>query len=90
MKASIILTLPVLALAAATPAKVEERQVDPLTCLNGIPRLLSCIDTTGAINDPSDLLDGGLIPLSLLLCLPRTVLTTVLGCLSGLPLPVKE
>ena len=87
MKASVILALPVLALAAATPAKVEERQVDPLTCLNGIPRLLQCIDVTGAIDDPSDLIGLTSLPLSLLLCLPPTVVGTVLGCLSGLPIP---
>ena len=52
MKASIILTLPVLALAAATPAKVEERQVDPLECLNGIEGLRDCIDPRRLIANP--------------------------------------
>lgn len=52
MKASIILTLPVLALAAATPAKVEERQVDRLTCLNNIDGLVDCINPLTLITNP--------------------------------------
>ncbi|KAH7183614.1 uncharacterized protein B0J16DRAFT_346018 [Fusarium flagelliforme] len=83
MKASVILTLPVLALAAATPAKVEERQVDPLTCLNGIQGLRNCIDPQRLIANPT--LIFGIIG-----CLPPAVLGTVFGCLSGLPIPVKE
>lgn len=57
MKASIILTLPVLALAAATPAKVEERQVDPLACLNNIRGLTNCIDPEDLIANPAEIIN---------------------------------
>ncbi|RBR15599.1 uncharacterized protein FIESC28_07240 [Fusarium coffeatum] len=84
MKASIILTLPVLALAAATPARVEERQVDPLECLEGIEGLRNCID-------PGRLVTNPLLVFTIARCsLPPRLLGAVTGCLSGLPIPVKE
>ncbi|CAG7562033.1 unnamed protein product [Fusarium equiseti] len=52
MKASIILTLPVLALAAATPVKVEKRQFNPLPCLQEIQGLADCIDPEFLADNP--------------------------------------
>ena len=53
MKASVILTLPVLALAAATPAKVEERQVNnALSCLRAVQGLSDCVDPRTLITNP--------------------------------------
>jgi hypothetical protein len=62
MKASIILALPVLALAAATPPKIEERQLPSLPldtkCLLGVANIDECFPDLGSVTgNPFDLGD---------------------------------
>jgi hypothetical protein len=70
MKASVILALPVLALAAATPPKIEERQLPGLpidlpvevpldtACLLRITNIEKCLPDIGSVTgNPFDLGD---------------------------------
>ncbi|KAJ4182007.1 hypothetical protein NW755_010695 [Fusarium falciforme] len=87
MKPATLLALPALALAAATPAKVEERQAtgNPLnpTCILGITGITACVSGLDPTNPPVSLDLSDLI--GLLTC-PLGVILQVVGCaLSGLP-----
>ncbi|KAJ4186347.1 hypothetical protein NW767_012654 [Fusarium falciforme] len=87
MKPATILALPALALAAATPAKIEERElsgipVDP-TCVLAITGITNCVPSLDPNNPPVSLDLSDLV--GLLTC-PVGVIFSVLGCvLSGLP-----
>ncbi|KAM0185230.1 hypothetical protein ACHAPA_004484 [Fusarium lateritium] len=74
MKASMIIALPALALAAASPVQVEERQVPglDLACIGRITGLTRCVNVTPDIQNP-------LFLLQLLGC-PSQVVTDVLAC----------
>ncbi|KAH7368242.1 hypothetical protein B0T11DRAFT_349745 [Plectosphaerella cucumerina] len=90
MKFSMVLALPALALAAATPANVvEERQIPglplpalplDLQCLLGVTGILACLPNPGAAPVLTDLLG----------C-PLGVITRALSCVTGgLPLPLPK
>lgn len=55
MKATVILALPAIVLAAATPAKIEERQLGglPLStqCLRGLPEITQCLPKIDSVSD---------------------------------------
>ncbi|KAF9771895.1 hypothetical protein IL306_010458 [Fusarium sp. DS 682] len=83
MKASIILSLPVLAIAAATP-QMEERQVQsPLNpaCLLKIAGIKQCI--------PSLSLDS-IVGLADIVGCPVAILADILKCAVKLPVPVPK
>ncbi|RSL40627.1 hypothetical protein CEP54_016064 [Fusarium duplospermum] len=75
MKPATLLALPALALAAATPAKVEERQIglplpldpelplDP-TCVLAITGITSCVTNLDPTAPPTELLLGQLVGLA--------------------------
>ncbi|RMJ16528.1 hypothetical protein CDV36_003837 [Fusarium kuroshium] len=87
MKPATLLALPALALAAATPAQVEERQLGGLNlaCLTRILQRTSCFSLPPNPTDPLPV--GSLI--GLLTC-PVEIITAVLGCALPLPIPVKN
>lgn len=72
MKPAVLLALPAIALAAATPAKIEERQalpdlpLDP-TCVLGITGITRCVPSLGGLdpnNPPAELLLSQLVGLA--------------------------
>ncbi|KAL2672458.1 hypothetical protein Neosp_013169 [[Neocosmospora] mangrovei] len=70
MKPAVLLALPALALAAATPAKIEKRQLPELpldpTCVLGITGITRCVPSLGGLdptNPPTTLLLSQLIGL---------------------------
>lgn len=68
MKPATLLALPALALAAATPVKVEERQLpgiplDP-TCVLSITGITSCVPSLDPSNPPTTLLLSQLVGLA--------------------------
>jgi hypothetical protein len=58
MKASMIIALPALALAAASPVQVEERQVPGLnlTCIGTVTGLTACVNVSPNLQNPLFLL----------------------------------
>ncbi|CAF3502087.1 hypothetical protein SNK03_005809 [Fusarium graminearum] len=91
MKASLILALPALAIAAATPPTVEPRQLPPLNtdCLRNIPNIAQCLTNIGTVTgNPFVLTD-------IIACaatLPLNVVTALVAAATQcrLPIPVKE
>ncbi|KAH7253398.1 hypothetical protein MRS44_015451 [Fusarium solani] len=85
MKPATLLALPALALAAATPAKVEERQlpgvpVDP-TCILRITGITGCVPSLGGLdptNPPTTLLLSQLVGLA---TCPIGIILDVVDCI---------
>ncbi|KAM0276023.1 hypothetical protein ACHAQH_007148 [Verticillium albo-atrum] len=87
MKASVILALPALALAAATPP-VEERQLPGLPGLGGLPLNPTCLlRITGITACVPGGVDADTVLTDLIGCPIRVVLSALDCLLSGLPVP---
>lgn len=85
MKPATLLALPALALAAATPAKVEERQLGGLR----LDCVLEVLEVTSCFRIPADPIDP--LPVASLIGLitcPLDIILRVGRC--ALPLPVKN
>ncbi|CRK21953.1 hypothetical protein HYQ45_003825 [Verticillium longisporum] len=90
MKVSVILALPALALAAATPA-VEERQLPVIPSLPGLPLNPTCLlRITGITTCVPGGVDADTLLSDLLGCPVRVILSALDCIISGVPLPVKE
>ncbi|KAG7147505.1 hypothetical protein HYQ46_003636 [Verticillium longisporum] len=90
MKVSVILALPALALAAATPA-VEERQLPGIPSLPGLPLNPTCLlRITGITTCVPGGVDADTLLSDLLGCPVRVILSALDCIISGVPLPVKE
>ncbi|RGP77133.1 hypothetical protein FLONG3_4648 [Fusarium longipes] len=98
MKATVILTLPILALAAATPQKVEERQLGildnlPLNteCLRKIVNIDQCLPNVGTVTG-NPFIVGDILGCAsdLTEAAYKLLLGAALGCIRLPGLPVKE
>ncbi|KAM0346203.1 hypothetical protein ACHAPU_005625 [Fusarium lateritium] len=83
MKASMIISLPALALAAATPLQVEERQVPNvpnlnLDCLRGISGIgtTTCVPNIATLTNPASALALATCPLTVIIAAAVCVIRT--------------